>query len=262
MNKYSILLVALTLAPALSAQNIQDMMNKAMQKPASSTQGSGEQVTIEENTDPYTPLGFTGSYRMEVHSYKNGTEEKDSPMFVRMGFNDDHLAMIPEQTKEKGEVRMVYDLRNRHTYTLITDQKGQRTGMKMKMMKVNVEGTTESDTDAKVERTDETKVIDGHTCRKYTMTSSDGNGEAWVAEDVDLDMMKVFGQMVGGKKPQTWQRAIYRGLAMETTWNDAKGKEKVMMYTRDLVVGKVDESLFSTSGYEIQDMTSMPMFGQ
>ena len=49
---------------------------------------------------------------------------------------------------------------------------------------------------------------------------------------------------------------------METTWNSTDGKEKVVMHTRDLVQGKVNDALFSTAGYEVQDMTAFPMFGQ
>jgi hypothetical protein len=69
-------------------------------------------------------------------------------------------------------------------------------------------------------------------------------------------------QMVGGKKMEDWQRMGTTGVVMENTWTSADGKEKVVMYTRDLVVGKVDEAMFSTKGYEVQDMTAFPMPGQ
>ena len=52
------------------------------------------------------------------------------------------------------------------------------------------------------------------------------------------------------------------GMMMENPWTSADGKEKVAMYTRDVVQGKVNEGLFSTTGYEIQDMSAFPMFGQ
>ncbi|MBK7100471.1 MAG: DUF4412 domain-containing protein [Flavobacteriales bacterium] len=139
----------------------------------------------------------------------------------------------------------------------------ERTGMKMKMMKVNVdekEGKASSDK-TKVVRTDETRTIAGHTCRKYTFSDETGSGEAWIAEDVKFDPSKAMGTMVGGKKVENWQKTPYTGLVMETTWNDANGKDKMVMYCKDLVVGKVDEAAFSTSGYEIMDMSNMPMFG-
>ncbi len=258
----SLVLPALLLSIGTQAQSLQDMMNQAMQKQGQQPAGEAT-VTIEENQDPFVLLSFTGSYRMEVHTFKNGKEEKDSPNNVRMSFNPDHMAMVPVSKDPKEEMRMVFDLRNKHTYTLITDNKGERTGIKMKMMKVNVEGDGKTtDNDTKVVRTNETKVIEGHTCRKYTYSDKDGSGEAWIAEDLDFDMMGAFRQMVGGKKMEDWQRMGTTGVVMENTWTSADGKEKVVMYTRDLVVGKVDEAIFSTKGYEVQDMTAFPMPGQ
>ena len=60
----------------------------------------------------------------------------------------------------------------------------------------------------------------------------------------------------------SWQDMPYQGLALETTWQDNAGSEKVVMYVRDLQTGSVDEAMFSTQGYEVQDMTAMPMFGR
>lgn len=223
---------------------------------------TGGNVTIEENTEPFEALDFTGSYRMVVHSYKNGSEQKDSPAEITMAFNTDHMAMVPKSPDEKGDMRMVYDLRNKNTYTLITDEKGQRTGMKMKMMKVNVEGDEKGADEGVVTRTDEMRTIEGYKCRKYIYKGKDGSGEAWIAEDVSFDMMAAFRQMVGGKKVEKWQNMPHNGVAMENTWNSADGKEKVTMFTKDLVIGKVDESLFSTSGFEVMDMTGMPLYGR
>ena len=267
----ALLLLPLTFTFCLStqAQSLQDIMNKALKQQGEQGQTGGEKqggdatVTIEENTDAFTPLDFTGSYRMEVHSYTNGKEEKDSPNQVRMSFTSDRMAMSPQVKDSKEEMRMVFDLRNKLTYTLMTDDKGERTGMKMKMMKVKVDGQEKEGKDlSTVTRTDETKVIEGHTCRKYTYRDEEGAGEAWIAEDLSFDMMAAFRQMVGGTKVDNWQKMATSGVVMENTWTSANGKEKVVMYTKDLVVGKVDESAFSTAGYEIMDMTSFPTMGR
>jgi hypothetical protein len=241
----------------LPAQSMEELMRKAMEQ-----QGGQQKITIEENKDPFVPLTFTGSYRMEVHTYKSGKEEKDSPVNLLMAFKPDAMAMEPN-SGSKDQARMVFDLKGKLMYTLMTDDKGQRSGIKMKMMKMNVEGNEGGPTkDAKVERTSETKVIDGRTCRKYTYSDVKGRGEAWVAEDVKWDMMTVLNEMLGGKGTEGWQRGGMGGLMMENTWNSADGKEKVVMYTRDVVQGKVNDALFSTAGYSIQDMSSFSMFGQ
>ena len=83
-----------------------------------------------------------------------------------------------------------------------------------------------------------------------------------MAEDLDFDLYRAFGRMSSGNKTQAWQDMPYQGLALETTWQDNAGSEKVVMYVRDLQTGSVDEAMFSTKGYEVQDMTAMPTFGR
>ena len=257
MKRLFLPLLALLATVNLPAQSMEELMKKAMEQ-----QGGQNKVTVEENTDPFTPLTFTGSYQMEVHSFKNGSEEQDSPVNLIMAFTSDGMAMVPN-TGATEETRMVFDLWNKLMYTLITDDQGQRTGIKMKMMKVNVEGTDDGTTDdAKVTRTSETKVIEGRTCRKYTYSDGYGSGEAWIAEDLKWDMIAVMKQMMGAKGSEAWQKSGMDGLMMENTWTSTDGKEKVVMHTRDVVQGKVDEALFSTAGYEIQDMSSFSTFGQ
>jgi hypothetical protein len=250
------LLVWLT-AANLSAQSMEELMRKAMEQ-----QGSEQKLSVEENRDPFVPLTFTGSYRMEVHTYRNGKEENDSPANVMMAFKPDGMAMVPNSAG-KEEARVVFDLKGRFMYTLMTDDNGQRSGIRMKMMKMTVEGGTAGPAkDAKMERTNETRVIDGVACRKYVYSDPKGRGEAWVAEDVKWDMMSVLNEMLGGKGTEGWQRGGMGGLMMENTWHSADGNEKVVMYTRDLVQGRVNGSLFSTTDYTIQDMSSFPLFGQ
>ncbi|HMN05215.1 MAG TPA: DUF4412 domain-containing protein [Flavobacteriales bacterium] len=241
------------LAPALHAQSMDELMKSAM---------GGNKVKVEEDKSPFKPLGFTGSYTWEITSFKNGVQEKGSPKQLAMAFDDEHMAWIPQAEPNGEKMSLVFDLKSKVNYTLMTDKKGKRTGVKMKAMRVtmnDVEGNEKSE--GKVERTNETKVIEGHTCRKYIFSDDDGRGEAWIAEDVKFNAFEALGSMVGSRADR-WQMAPYQGMVMENTWTSTDGKEKVVMRTRDLVVGKVDKSLFSTAGYEIQDMTNLPVFGK
>lgn len=260
MNKPTLFLAtSLLLTSSAHAQSLEEMMNAAMKEA-----GKGTELSITENTDPFVPLDFTGSYRMEMHSFKNGTAEKDSPANIKMAMTPERMAMAPLTKGGKEEVRMIFDLKEKRTYTLMTDAKGKRSGMVMKMMKFNVDGaeTGEKEDDVKFERTSDTKVIEGHTCRRYIYSSSEGNGEAWIAEDIKFDIMTAFARMAGSMPSKHFKQVGFDGLMMENTWNSANGKERVVMYTRDLHLGKVDQALFSTAGYELQDMTNIPMFGQ
>jgi hypothetical protein len=256
MMKHTLLLAALFCwATGGRTQSLQDLMNAA---------GQNSRVTIEEDKTPYKPLGFTGSYRWEVNTFNNGKPDKDNPTVMRMAFDDSHMAMLPETRNGREEVRLVFDLKNKHTYTLTTDEKGKRTGIKMKTMRINLNdaGTSTERDDTKVVRTNETRTIEGHVCRKYTYSDEEGHGEAWIAEDVQFNAFEAMGHMVGGAQGDGWQKAPYQGMVMESIWNNKSGKKRVEVRTKDLVIGKVDPSLFSTAGYDVQDLSGLPLFGQ
>ncbi len=243
----------LGLCTHVHAQSLNDLMNAF---------GESSKVRFEEDKTPYKPLGFTGSYRWEVHSFENGTPNKDNPVNIVLAFDDAHMAMEPNTGSGQEKMRMVFDLKNKHTYTLLTDKKGQRNGIKTKSMRIVVEDDAQKDSDTgKLTRTNETKSIDGHTCRKFTFSNEDGHGEAWVVEDIKFNAFEALGHMMGAKA-DGWQKAPYQGMVMQSTWVKKDGKEKVEVFTRDLVVGKVDKARFSTEGYSIQDLSNMSLFGQ
>lgn len=241
------------LIPASYGQSFKDMMKSAT--------GGGSKVTIEEDNSPFKPLDFTGSFTWEIHSSKNDVPEKNSPTFLHMGFDAEHMAWKPEVKDSKEEMHLVFDLKNKVNYTLMTDKKGKRTGIKMKAKRIVVSDVDDDKEATQVVRTDETRTIEGHTCRKYTFKDNDGHGEAWIAEDIKFNVFEAMGHMVGARA-DGWQKAPYRGMVMESTWHSTDGKEKVVVQVRNLVVGKVDPTLFSTAGYEMQDMTNLPMFGK
>lgn len=257
-KKATPLLLLLLFASVTQGQSIEEMIQRAAQQ-----QAGGTRVAFEENKDPFVPLTFTGTMTMEVRTSKGGEPDREGPTTMRMAFSPERMAMAPGSTKDKEEVRMVYDLKNKVTYTLMTDAKGKRTGMKTKMMKVVVEG--QEDTPAKepsMTRTGETKQILGHTCRKFLYEDENGKGEAWIAEQLGFDMMAAMRQMVGDKRAQGWQKTKFEGMLMENAWTSADGRERVTMAVTHLEVGNVNEGLLGTDGYDIQDLSNMPMFGR
>ncbi|MCW5898346.1 MAG: DUF4412 domain-containing protein [Flavobacteriales bacterium] len=216
-------------------------------------------VNMVEDKDPYEPNRFIGSFRMVMHSLKDGKEEKGSPYTMELHSKADMVLMKPE-VKEKGmrEMGILTDLKGKWQYTMMTDDKGKRTAMKMRKMKLTMPDDAESQEDGKapkVERTNETRTIEGHNCRKYVVTSEDGRWVGWVAEALEapfMDMMRSFG---GGGLPQARSApGGVNGFAMESEFTSADGRETMRILTRDLVVGKVDDKVFSLQGYDVMEM--------
>jgi hypothetical protein len=220
-------------------------------------------VTIVEDTDPFVPNQFIGSFRMEVRTYENGEEAKDSPMSVVFHSKADMTVMHPQGVgKGKEDMRILTDLKGKWQYTLMTDKKGERTAMKMRKMKIVVSGTDEGADDAntaKVRRTDETRTIEGQLCRKYEGSDEDGTWTAWIAEDLPTPFAEMSRNMLGDNGGFfDLGRDDIKGMPMETEHVSHNGGERNVSRITDLVLGKVDESAFSLDGYQVMEMPRMP----
>ncbi|MBK6541199.1 MAG: DUF4412 domain-containing protein [Flavobacteriales bacterium] len=243
-----IALLLFAFSSASSAQDYEQLMRAHMQP-----QG----ITMEPNNDPYEPLDFTGSFRMEIEIFKNGAT-KGEQLSARYALKDDKMSVEMKMGEQPEPMRMLYDLRGKWNYVMVSDGE-KRTAMKMRMMKMTKAGATAEPEKSTFERTDAMKTIEGHGCRKYLGSNSKGNWEAWVAEDVKLDVAKAMRQISGDKDLDQWQGLKdIGGMALEMVWTKKDASEKMNITVHDLQMGSVDEALFSLDGYSVMEMPSMP----
>jgi len=242
-------LLLLVMGSACFAQDYEELMRMHMQQ-----QG----ITMEPNSDPFEPLGFTGSFRMEVKMFKDGQAQSARSLNARYAFKDAMVAVEMMIADRPGGMRMLYDLRGKWNYILQSEGE-KRTAMKMRMMKMTKVGTSAEPEKATFQRTDGTKVIEGYSCRKHIGSDSKGTWESWVAEEVKLDVAKAMRQIGGDKGLDQWQRLKdIGGMVMEMTWIGKDTGEKMILIMHELKVGSVNEALFSLEGYTVTEMPSLP----
>lgn len=234
---------------------IQERMAKAQAQGGQG--GANNDVKIEDDNDPFVPNTFIGSFTMEMHHFANGVEDKDGVRNMHYFSSADKTLNQMDSPEMRGRtMKMLTDLKNKWTYMLMTDEKGKRTAMKSHKKKV----TYTPDKDEKkpeVTVTNETKVIDGHTCTKVIAKSEEGTWTGWVAKDVPMafgDMMRSM--QARGQRDMSKEWAAIQGFPLEYEWVDKDGKDKMVVYIRDLKMGAVDESVFSLDGYEVMEMPS------
>ncbi len=205
--------------------------------------------------------GFVGSFDMQIHTYKKDKEEKDSPVTVRFWSKEDQLVMQPlMKGPDAQDVRMITDMKKDEMYTLITDASGKKMAMKMPRPKVDPAQAGEGEDDMEKTKTNETRTIEGHTVRKYVGRDEDGSWTAWVAEDLKApfeQFSRALGGGATGKKQPKGPATLADGMPLETTWEAHDGREKMVMYMKNLKVGSVDEKAFDMSGYEVMELPGM-----
>ncbi len=247
-------LLSLGTAPSLFAQvDINKMIQDGMQQ-----SGQG-QVQIEDDTAPFAPNAFVGSFRMEMHSFKGEEELKSSPIDMHYWSSKTMTLVQTTGGSIKQEVKMLTDLEGKWQYMLMSDASGKMTAMKSPKKKIKMdEDLARNVPDVQV--TEEKKVIDGHTCSKVISKDDKGVWTGWVTKEIEApfaDMMRQV-QQPGQSDHSEVLTGAY-GMPLEYEWVDANGKDRMVYYIRDLKVGEVDVKLFSLEGYEVMEM---PSFGK
>ena len=243
-----IALLLFVISSACGAQDYEQLMRAHMQQ-----QG----ITTEPNNDPFEPLVLTGSFRMEMHMFEGGTKGEQM-VHGRYALKEDMVSVEMKLVDQPEPMRMLFDLRGKWNYVMMSDG-DKRTAMKMRMMKMTKAGATMEPEKTTFERTDARKTIDGHGCRKYIGSSSQGTWEAWVAEGLKLDVVKAMRQISGDKGLDQWEGLKdVGGTALEVTWIKKETGEKMIATLHEVKTGQVDEALFSLEGYTVMEMPNIP----
>lgn len=215
---------------------------------------SGQEVTLQSND-------FVGSFTMHFTELKKGKPTKNSPTEITYYFNKNQVAFVPEAGKGD-QTTMIYNLDNRMVTTLVNSD-GEKTGMRMKMPKINIERKTGDASSYSLTPTEERKTIEGYACRKYLMETDEYTGHAWITEEAEINYGKLFDFLNTGQKNNKVSPPALKdlkGFAMETYTKSKKGNTEAEMKVTNLTIGKVDGGIFDTSDYNITDMSNLMNF--
>lgn len=219
-------------------------------------------VQFEDDNGPFVPNTFIGSFRMEMHNFKDGQEQPESPVDMHFWSSTDKTLTSFRTDKANGtEMKMMNDLKGKWSYIMMGTPNGQKTAMRSHKKKLVHTG--EGGDAAKginFTETKETKTIDGHACTKVIGRSKDGVWTAWVAKDMPTpfgDLVRNMGQVRQAGAMQQWSGL--KGFPLEMEMQDLGGNDKTVIYVKDIKEGPVDERLFSLDGYKMMDV---PGIGQ
>jgi hypothetical protein len=215
----------------------------------------GEGITVVDDTDPFTPNSFIGSFRMETRLYHNNVEERTSPTTLRYWSSADQV-LTEAASPGNPAMRSLVDLKGKWQYMLMPEGQGSRMAMKMRKKKVVLADPGQGE-EPRVEITSETRTIDGHPCVKVIARSADGVWTGWVARDLRApfaDLQRVVGT---GDPRLTQSMSEVQGFPLEFEWIDANGVDRVTCTVHDLVIGTVDAGVFSLDGYQVMELPGM-----
>ncbi|UKJ08398.1 DUF4412 domain-containing protein [Solitalea lacus] len=198
---------------------------------------------------------FTGSFKMIITG-----DNMKQPIEMMCYYKDKKIAteMSPEQMKG-GKMRMIYDYSTQEGLILM-DMNGNKMGFKSKTKEL--QDVIMEKNPPKITETNESKTIDGHSCKKFISETEDAVIDLWVAQDMDFDLKELFvnmkGAKGGGMNNLGHYAKYFKGPSLETVVVDKKKGSKATVLIKDIQKRIPPESVFSSEGYNIM---SNPMMG-
>lgn len=206
----------------------------------------GGKATYE---DAYT---FRHTARMEMTTTEKGGKKSSQSVFDMCSNPDDKVMAMEvisvDGKPQKEKALIIFDTPNKTMLTLMTDSKGERTGMAMAFDPEEIEKTVaeaEAETGEKFSagntsftKTGKTKDILGYTCHEYAFDSDDSQGTAWLTEDAEINMATFFGAMgqsdKKAKDPFAGVDGYPQGMIMEMKSTDKKSNDTSEMKVIDI----------------------------
>ncbi|MEO0626464.1 MAG: DUF4412 domain-containing protein [Bacteroidota bacterium] len=209
--------------------------------------------------EPYTnPVPYSLTMEVTTIDRRGRTEENT------VEFSVDTEAWGMRSTDRNAITRMILNTQTGKV-TIVSTEDGETQAMRMRMPNMTTneefeETIEENMENITIERTGETRVIDGYTCEKviYTNTEEEQVTEAWVTDDVELGVAEMFGPFAGmsqGRSPGSSAMAQdFMGFPIEMTSTDRRGEQVIMKMRNIKVEDDADHTILDVSGLQIQDM--------
>lgn len=202
---------------------------------------------------------FEGSYLMHIEN-----ANKKNAADMQITYKGDKSSMEMLTAPNAGKFRTIFDNKEK-TMTILVEKDGtNKMAMVRKMPDASeVQGSKEGK-EAKITVTNETKKIEGYTCKKVIAESNESTTEMWVTDELGLTYADMFGMMNSARGPASNASANMqnykdvKGIPLEMNIrNKVKPDESTLITIKNIKKGGVEASLFDISGYKVMDMQNM-----
>lgn len=268
MKKLAFLTLAMALFQNGYAQNVNIESDK-QKVIISEENGNKIEITTSKPSD-LQPNSFVGSFDLQMESSKNTSVEK-----ISIISSEEKTLLKPSFSDPKeSETTIIFNHTDGTMTTLMFDKKkNQKTGMKMKMPKIIVTNAETVQNKGKntptkytFTETNETQVIDGYLCKKYIYEDEKTTTVSWVTNDIKGNMGGIMNlvsiQNKGKNQEISNQISKVQGFMIESTSTNKTSGEITTIKIKNINLNTPEEKVFSTEGYQIQDLSNMNFFGQ
>jgi len=185
----------------------------------------------------------------------------DSPYGINADFTIKGDKILLENDSKAGKIQLIFD-KTSGDITTITNENGRTMAIKTNLennpyLKGKGGKITDSYSDYTIEKTTETKTIDGYKCTKYIGKNKDSESIMWLTNELDFNWADLSPMKnSAGRNPYKIDAGT-DGMMMEMHTKEKNGKIEWTM-TADVTEMAVSEAKFQVPvGVQVMDMTDM-----
>ncbi len=207
---------------------------------------------INANVETADNYDFSGYALMEMKSTDEKGKSTD-PMDIRSFFSDNASILAMEMLgnenkgKEDGKMIMIYDF-DRNASVILMENDGEKSRMAYgfdfeKMSEgIKTEETEdmEENPDFKIEKTGNTKTINGYTCEEYRMDNEDATVHYWITDNPINENISIWGQnnpMINAKmknQNHAYYQNLPKGNILEMFFESKKDKSSAEILVKEI----------------------------
>lgn len=187
--------------------------------------------------------------------------KSDSPYGINADFTVKGTNVLLENPSKNGTVQLIFDKTTGDMIT-ISSENGKKMAIKTNLennpyLQRQTAKTTNTFQNFKIEKTEETKVIDGYNCIKYEGKSKDSEGYAWITTDLGINWADLTPMKTGAGRNPYKIGFGKEGMVLEMHMKESKIKKEWTM-TAEVTKQTVSDTQFQVpAGIQIVDMTDM-----
>lgn len=166
------------------------------------------------------------------------------------------------KAKRKGspyQMQILIDQKQSDFYVMM-DKNDRKMAMKQDLGTIRKRAQKEDAGELKINKTNRTKTIKGYECRLYKVEQKDYKGDAWVSNELDLDMrslLNMLNQKPGkgrGNNKMFPSQYPENGVAMKSEMDEKSGEGELKMYMESVEEKSIPKSRFDISDYQIMEL--------
>lgn len=214
-------------------------------------------------------MGFTANNEGDFEgtfSYliKVNKPEQERTMRFKFFVKGEQTLIRMKSKQMPQDMKMMID-KAQSEFFMLMNRNNQKIAMKQSLERMRSMGKKAAKMDDQsIEKTEKTKPIKGYECRLYKIKGSKIKGNAWVTDELALDMKNLFNLMQQNPSAGSKNTSMFpdnypdNGITMKSKMQYKDNDGDVLMKIQSVEEKSVSKDRFDISDYRVMDMSGMP----